>query len=274
MRPMRLLRHSRRAAAPRISRASPRRRSAQRRRYSGSRCSGRGCPPLLADLRVAGVGVALQQADRRYHHAGCAEAALQAVLLPERLLDRMILAVWPGPRPCQPGAIGLHGQHHAALDRLAVQHHRAGAALAGVAADVRAGQVELLAQVLTSSVRGSTSLVCSSPLTVTRIDCFIAVLPHLSWPCLARRWTARHLVRGNRAGALGVGWESAGATLTPWRNSLWRGETRLDWLHRKHATRTTITYRMRQTLRRHTLCLRRRRADDLRDAADVVRSIG
>ena len=42
-------------------------------------------------------------------------------------------------------AVGLDGEHHAALDRLPVELHGAGAAVAGVAADVRAGQVEVVA---------------------------------------------------------------------------------------------------------------------------------
>ena len=43
-------------------------------------------------------------------------------------------------------ALGLQRQHRAALHRLAVEQHGAGAALAGVAADMGAGQAELLAQ--------------------------------------------------------------------------------------------------------------------------------
>ena len=43
------------------------------------------------------------------------------------------------------GAVGLSGQHGAALHRLAVQLHGARAAVGGVAADVGAGQAELVA---------------------------------------------------------------------------------------------------------------------------------
>ena len=42
--------------------------------------------------------------------------------------------------------VGLDGEQHAALHRLAVQVDRAGAAVAGVAADVRAGQLEVVAE--------------------------------------------------------------------------------------------------------------------------------
>ena len=44
--------------------------------------------------------------------------------------------------------VGLTGQHGAGLDRLAVDMHDAGAALAGVAADMGAGQAQVLAQEL------------------------------------------------------------------------------------------------------------------------------
>ena len=43
-------------------------------------------------------------------------------------------------------AVGLHGEHRARLRAAAVDEHRAGAALAGVAADVRAGEIEVFAQ--------------------------------------------------------------------------------------------------------------------------------
>ena len=44
------------------------------------------------------------------------------------------------------GAVGLDREHGAGLDRLAVEVDGAGAAMAGLAADMRAGEVELLAQ--------------------------------------------------------------------------------------------------------------------------------
>ena len=43
-------------------------------------------------------------------------------------------------------AVGLSGQHGAGFDRPAVDMHDAGAALAGVAADMGAGQVQMIAQ--------------------------------------------------------------------------------------------------------------------------------
>src|SRR5262249_44585334 len=44
------------------------------------------------------------------------------------------------------GSVGLHRQHRARLHRLAVEQDGADAAVGGVAADVRAGQAQVLAQ--------------------------------------------------------------------------------------------------------------------------------
>src|SRR5262245_2922310 len=91
----------------------------------------------------------LQQLHRRHDHPRRAEAALQPVAVPESLLHRMQI-----PVRCQPldrsdgGAVGLHREYRARLDRLAVHQHRAGAANAGLAADVGAGQSKAIAQVV------------------------------------------------------------------------------------------------------------------------------
>ena len=91
--------------------------------------------------RSVGLRVLLEQRDRRHHHARRAVPALQAVVLVERLLHRVQLAVGGqaldrGDR----GAVGLHGEHRARLHRLAVEVDGAGAARRRVAADVRAGE--------------------------------------------------------------------------------------------------------------------------------------
>src|ERR1051325_646050 len=101
----------------------------------------------VAHFRLARICVALQQVARGHDHARRAEAALQAVLVPESLLHDVQLAVAGetfdrGDR----GAVRLHGEHRARLHRLPVEEDRADAALAGVAADVRAGEAELVAQ--------------------------------------------------------------------------------------------------------------------------------
>ena len=68
-------------------------------------------------------------------------------MLVEGLLHRMELAV-----RCEPldrrdlEAVRLNGEHRARLHGLAVDEHRAGAARRRVAADLRPGQAETLAQ--------------------------------------------------------------------------------------------------------------------------------
>src|SRR5262249_49152690 len=101
-----------------------------------------------ADLLLARVRVLLQQAVRAHDHAGRAEAALKPVHLAKAFLQGGQRAVGSGHAFDRQdlGAIGLDGEHGAGLHRLAVEVHRAGAAMAGLAADMRAGQVELLAQ--------------------------------------------------------------------------------------------------------------------------------
>jgi hypothetical protein len=69
------------------------------------------------------------------------------VHLPESLLHRVVLPVLGQPLDRRDfGAVGLDGKDGATLDRLAVEIDDAGAALAGVAADVGAGQPEVLPQ--------------------------------------------------------------------------------------------------------------------------------
>src|SRR6266851_609598 len=97
----------------------------------------------LADLLLARVLVALQERARGHQHAGGAEAALQAVLLGEALLDGMELArLLQALDRGDLRAVGLHREHGARLDRVAVEDHGARAAVRGVAADVGAGHPE------------------------------------------------------------------------------------------------------------------------------------
>jgi hypothetical protein len=63
-------------------------------------------------------------------------------------------------------AVGLD-RDGARLGAPAVDEDGAGAALTRIAADVRAGEIELLAQACTSRRRGSTFALRSLPLTVT-----------------------------------------------------------------------------------------------------------
>src|SRR5215468_4857055 len=100
----------------------------------------------VADLGLGRVRVPRQQRARAHQHAGRAEPALQAVALPEPLLQRMQRAAGGEALDgLDRRAVGLDREHGAALDRLAVEADRARAAARGVAADVRAGQAERLA---------------------------------------------------------------------------------------------------------------------------------
>ena len=77
-----------------------------------------------------------------------AEAALQPVAVGERLLQRVQFAGTGGQalHRGQGGPVGLHGQHEAGPDRLAVQQHGARPADALLAAQVSAGEPEVVAE--------------------------------------------------------------------------------------------------------------------------------
>src|SRR5262245_13080508 len=91
----------------------------------------------VADLLLARVGVLLQQPVGARDHPWRAVAALQAVLLVECLLQRVQHAALLEAFDRQHvGAVALHCQHRARLDRHAVDVNRAGAAVRGLAADV------------------------------------------------------------------------------------------------------------------------------------------
>src|SRR5688572_3405887 len=84
---------------------------------------------------------------RRHQHAGRAEPALQRIFLVERLLQLcQLLAVRQALDGFHPAAIRLDREHQAAAHNFAVDAQRARAADAVLAADVRAGQPELIAQ--------------------------------------------------------------------------------------------------------------------------------
>jgi hypothetical protein len=103
----------------------------------------------LAHFLLAGVRMALGEIHGVHHHARGAEAALQAVVLLEGCLHRVQRAVGLGEALDgeDVGPLRLHGEHRAGLHRLAVHVHGAGAALRGVAAHVRAGETQVLAEV-------------------------------------------------------------------------------------------------------------------------------
>src|SRR4051794_24305050 len=98
------------------------------------------------NLGLARVGVAGQKGGRGHDHPWRAEATLQSVLLPEALLERIQLAVLLDAFDrLDPRAVDLRGQGGARLDGVAVEQHRARAAVRGVAADMSARQTERFA---------------------------------------------------------------------------------------------------------------------------------
>src|SRR6266508_86182 len=105
------------------------------------------CREALADLDLGRPGIGPKQIQRRQQHPRRAEAALQAVVLVEGLLQRMQLAVLHQPlhrhelRP-----VRLHREHQAGAGRQAVDEHGAGAADAVLATDVGPGEAQVLAQ--------------------------------------------------------------------------------------------------------------------------------
>src|SRR5438309_3495085 len=103
----------------------------------------------LADLVFRRVRVLLQQVGRGHDETGRAVAALQAVLVPEGLLDRMELAILGHALDrLQAPSFGLNREHRAALDCFAVDQDGARAALARVAADVRAGEPQVVPEIV------------------------------------------------------------------------------------------------------------------------------
>src|SRR4030095_9877263 len=101
----------------------------------------------VADLISRGRRIDAKQIVSGKHHSRCAEAALQTMLVPERLLQRVKLAGW---RKAFNGgyrsAVGLHRKTGARLHRGTVDQHRARADLTGVAADLRTCEARDLAQ--------------------------------------------------------------------------------------------------------------------------------
>src|SRR5437879_2876636 len=101
------------------------------------------------DLVFGRVRVLREQIRGGHDEARRAVAALQAVLVPERLLDRVQLAILGHALDRgQALALGLDRKQGAALDGVAVDQDRARAALAGVAPDVSAREAEVVTQMV------------------------------------------------------------------------------------------------------------------------------
>src|SRR5208282_2886056 len=85
----------------------------------------------------------LVQARSRHDHARCAEAALKALCLQEGLLHRMQLAVARQAFDRRDrAALGAIGRKEARMHRVAIDHHGAGAAIAGIASFFHAETAE------------------------------------------------------------------------------------------------------------------------------------
>src|SRR5207247_8112489 len=109
----------------------------------------------VADLGVGGRRVALQQLFRSHDHAGRAEAALQAMLIPESLLHVVQMAIGGEALDGEEAAaVGLHGEHGAGFDGLAVHLDGAGAADGSLAADMGAGESDHLPKVVDEKQAG------------------------------------------------------------------------------------------------------------------------
>src|SRR4029077_15778739 len=97
----------------------------------------------LPDLRLGGIRALAQEPGGLPDHPRGAEAALEAVLVPEGLLERVELsALLHALDSHDLGAVGLDRQDRARLRAPAVHVDRARAAVAGIAPGVRAGELE------------------------------------------------------------------------------------------------------------------------------------
>ena len=89
----------------------------------------------LERMRQVGLVRLVERPRRRHHHAGGAVAALEGLRVVEGLLHGMQLAVLGEALDGGDlAALAAEGGHQAGVERLAVEPHRAGAAVAGIAA--------------------------------------------------------------------------------------------------------------------------------------------
>jgi len=101
----------------------------------------------MANIRLGRVGVAVEQIHGGHHHTGGAEPALESVFFFKAFLNGMEITILGEPLYGDYfAAIDLGGQHGAGFGGLSVDQDVAGTAAAGVAADVGAGQLQVLAQ--------------------------------------------------------------------------------------------------------------------------------
>src|SRR5215468_51461 len=136
-----------------------------------------------ADLVLAGLRVLLEEGVAGHEHARGAVAALEPVLGHEAFLEGMELAVLLEPlhRHDLP-AVGLHSEYRAGLHGPAVEENGAGAAVAGIAADVRTCEPkDLPDQVHEEETRLDVRL------ELLAVDGHLDLpAPHLPWPARSR----------------------------------------------------------------------------------------
>jgi hypothetical protein len=95
----------------------------------------------MADLRIRGMRIAIQQIHNRDDHAGRAETTLQAMLLPKGILYGMQIAICRDAFNCgNAAAISLHCQHGTGFYGYTIHQDGARAALTGITAHVRTRQ--------------------------------------------------------------------------------------------------------------------------------------
>ena len=124
------------------------------RRSARSQCSGSIAGKHLADSLGIGVGLFRQQRMRRCQNAGGAEAALQSMMLAERRLERtQLVALRQALDRRNLKAVRLHRKNEARAHRRTISDYCARAAHAMFAANMRAGELEIMAQAI--SERGT-----------------------------------------------------------------------------------------------------------------------
>src|SRR5665213_147278 len=150
----------------------------------------------LADLRLAGRALVLQQRDGAYDHAGNAVAALRCLLLEEGLLHGMQLIAGSEPleRHDAPPGEGLHGRR-ATRGGLAVDENRTRIALLEAASELGRGQAEIVAQHRQQRRPG-----IGADDHTPAVDVELDLLRHAAGPQRApRRWAGPAQARGAHA---------------------------------------------------------------------------
>jgi hypothetical protein len=102
---------------------------------------------LSPDRCAVEVGFSPDHINGRHHHPGCTEAALQAMIVPKCLLHRVKRAARRHPLNRHHVRLGsLNCEYRARFNGLAIYVNDAGAALTRVAANVRSGETQCVAE--------------------------------------------------------------------------------------------------------------------------------